>query len=184
MAAPIRHHTRPIWQAIRNTVARAVVHLVDDGRKLQRVQLGVLADETVDDAEHFQPYGFSSVPLVGAEAVAIFPGGNRAHPLLIAVADRRYRPTGSDPGEVTVYNHTGATAVFKANGDIVLTPAPGRKVRIGGDSASDPPALSSELADLKARIAAWSPVANDGGASLQPVIAAWPVAGATNVDVE
>lgn len=55
--------------------------------------------------------------------------------------------------------------------------------KIGGPGSSTPPALSTELADLKARVAAWVPVAMDGGASLKAVIAAWPVPGATKVKV-
>jgi hypothetical protein len=53
---------------VANTIVRGVVQLADDGKKLQLLQLGALAGETIDNAEHFQPYGFSSVPLAGAEA--------------------------------------------------------------------------------------------------------------------
>ena len=54
----------------------------------------------------------------------------------------------------------------------------------GSDGGSLPPALAAELGDLKARIAAWTPIPNDGGASLKTVFAAWPVPGATKVRVE
>jgi hypothetical protein len=40
-------------------------------------------------------------------------------------------------------------------------------------------ALAAELADLKTRIANWTPVANDGGESLKSVFSAWPVPGTT-----
>jgi len=127
---------RPLQTRIANSIARAVVQLVDDGKKLQLVQLGVLAGEDVDDAERFQNYGFSSVPLAGAEAVVLFPGGDRAHPLLLAVDDRRHRPTGSQPGEVTVYHHTGAKIHFQDDGDIEVQPAPGREVFIRSSGGS------------------------------------------------
>lgn len=181
----LRHLLRPLATRVANSGARAVLLAVDDGSKMQLVQLEVLEGEVIGDAEHVQPYGFSSVPLAGADTAAvIFPNGDRGHPLVVTIADRRYRPTGGEPGEVTVYNHTGAKIVITKDGDIVATPAPGRKILAGSASAATPPALSSELADLKSRIAAWVPVANDGGASLKPVIAAWPVPGATKVDVE
>lgn len=184
MLDQLRQLLRPLATRVANTVARAVVQLVDDGTKLQLVQLGVLAGETVDGAEHYQPYGFSSVPLPGAEAVVVFPNGDRSHPLVVSVSDRRYRPTGGDAGEVTMYNHNGAKATITKDGDIIATPAAGRDVLLGSDAASDPPALASELADLKSRIAAWVPVSGDGGASLKAAIAAWPVPGATKVKVE
>lgn len=130
----LRHLLRPIATRVANTVARAVVQLVDDDRKLQLVQLGVLAGETVDGAEHHQPFGLSSVPLAGAEAVVVFPGGDRSHPLVVTVSDRRYRPTGGDPGDVTLYNvvdgATGAKVILLATGDIEVHPAPGHEVLI------------------------------------------------------
>jgi phage baseplate assembly protein V len=180
----IRHLLRPLNAKLANIGARGVVQLVEDGKKLQVLQLGVLEGEDIDDAEHHQPYGFSSVPLGGAEAVLIFPNCDRSHPLVVAVSDRRYRPTDGEPGEVTVYNHTGATIKITEDGDIVVTPAAGRKVKIGSDAADDPPVLVSEIEALKAAIVEWLPVANDGGSSLKAVFADWDVNGATKLDVE
>jgi phage baseplate assembly protein V len=131
------HLMRPLATRIANSVARAVVKLADDAKKLQILQVGALADETIDGAEHHQSYGFSSVPLAGAEAVVVFPNGDRSHPLVIAVSDRRYRPTGGQAGQVTVYNHTGAKVTLTADGDIVLQPATGRSVLAGSSSAVD-----------------------------------------------
>jgi phage gp45-like len=138
---------RPLQTRIANSIARAVVQLVDDGKKLQLLQLGVLQGEDIDDAERFQSYGFSSVPLAGAEAVVIFPGGDRAHPLVVAVDDRRYRPTGGQPGEVTVYHHTGAKIRLEADGDIEVQPAPGRQVFIRSEGGSAEPLVKKSEFD-------------------------------------
>lgn len=127
----LRHLLRPHATRLANMVARGVVQLVNDGTKLQLLQLGVLAGETVEGAngaEHFQSYGFSSVPLTGAEAVVIFPNGDRSHPLVIATSDRNYRPTGNQPGEVVVYNNTGAKITITKDGDIKVKAAPGRQI--------------------------------------------------------
>jgi phage baseplate assembly protein V len=121
---------RPLATRAANTVARGVVQLVDDSTKMQLLQLGVLDGETLDGAEHFQPYGFYSVPLAGAEAAVIFPNGDRTHPIVVAVADRSKRPTDGDGGEVGIYGPTGARVRMMANGDIELQPAPGREVFI------------------------------------------------------
>jgi phage baseplate assembly protein V len=133
----VRAMLRPLAARVANSVARAVVQLADDDTKLQLVQVGVLAGETIDGAEHHQPYGFSSVPVPGAEAVVVFPSGDRSHPLVIAVSDRRYRPTGGEPGEVTVYNDAGAKVVLKLNGDIEVTPGAGGEVLISGGGSVD-----------------------------------------------
>lgn len=150
MLRQIRHLVEPLAQQAVNSIARAVVQLADDGTKLQLLQLGVQADEDVDDAERFQEYGFSSVPLPGAEAVVVFPGGDHGHPLVVAVDDRRHRPTGLEPGEVCVYTSAGAKIIGKANGDIEVIPAPGREVYIRSEGGSaDRLVKKSEFDDHK-----------------------------------
>lgn len=111
----------PLQTRIANLVSRAVVTLVNDKAKVQLLQLGVLADETRDDVERFQEYGFTSVPLLGAEAVVLFVGGRRDHGLVVAADDRRYRLQGLQPGEVAVYNHAGAKVLLKQDGTIEVT---------------------------------------------------------------
>lgn len=125
----------PIRTRIRNTIARAVVQLVDDGAKMQGLQIGVLAGETIDDAERVQQYGLTSVPLEGADAVVLFPNGDRGLPLVVAVDDKRHRPTGLKAGEVALYNNAGAQVVMKANGDIEVTPASGGEILAGGSAS-------------------------------------------------
>jgi len=140
--AQIERMIRPLVTRVANSIARGVVQLADDGKKLQLLQLGVLAGETVDGAEHFQPYGFSSVPLGGAEVVVVFPNGDRSHPLVVATSDRRYRPTGSQPGEVVVYNNTGAKVTITKDGDIKLSPAAGRSVTVDDGSGGTGPLVT------------------------------------------
>ncbi len=117
----LAHLVRPLQTRIANSIARAVVQLVSDEKRLQMLQLGVLADEDADDGERFQQYGFSSVPHVGAEAVVVFPGGDRGHPLVIAVDDRRHRPTGGEAGEVVIYTDEGDTIRLGRGNIITIT---------------------------------------------------------------
>lgn len=128
----LAHLLRPLSTRIVNMVGRGVVQLVNDAKKLQLVQLDVLKGETVegggDGGEHFQPYGFSSVPLAGAEAVVLFPNGDRSHPIVISTPDRRYRPSGGAAGDVNLYHYSGSKITMLASGDIDITPAPGGKI--------------------------------------------------------
>lgn len=138
----LRHVQRSIEpHAMRmlNMIARGVVALVDDSKRMQMVQMvrGDLAGGAGDPAEHFEPFGFTSVSLPGDAsgkpmAATMHVAGDPGHPIVIAVADRRYRPTGSDPGTVTVYNHTGAKIILTKDGDIEVQPAPGRQVFVRG----------------------------------------------------
>lgn len=115
--------TAPLRRAVANMVSRAVVKLVNDAAGMQVVQLGLLAGETRDQAERFQQYGFTSVPLEGAEAVVVFVGGTRDHPLVVCVDDRRYRPKGMQDGEAQMYNHIGDYIHIKADGSIKVVAA-------------------------------------------------------------
>lgn len=131
-----RRLVAPLQARISRVVARAVVQLVDDSTKQQLIQLGVMAGEDIDECENFHPYGFTSVPLPGAEAVVLFPNGDRGHPLLVAVADRRHRPTGGEPGEVSLYTSAGSRVRLLADGNVEVTPGPGGEVFIRSEGGS------------------------------------------------
>lgn len=172
LAGQLRRALRPLQVRIANSIARAVVQLVDDSTRLQLLQLGVQAGEDVDDAERVQEYGFASVPLEGAEAVVLFPNGDRAHALVVAVDDRRYRPTGGTAGDVALYTDDGILVRLTAG-----------EVRLGSGTATDPVALKSDLTALKSYIDAHvhSGVTTGGGASGPPASPAPTPAGATKV---
>lgn len=94
---------RPLRRGLASVVARGVVMLVNDAAKMQALQVRVMADEVLDDVEHWQPYGFSAHPLGGAEALVLAVGGHRAHSVVVSCGDRRYRLTGMEGGEVAIY---------------------------------------------------------------------------------
>ncbi len=119
----------PLRTRVANMVSRAVVKLVDDSKKMQLLQVDLLEGETRDELEHFQGYGFNSVPLAGAEGVAVFVGGRRDHGIVIAVDDRRYRIRNLESGEVAMYTDQGDSIVIKRGGTIEVTAA--TKVIVG-----------------------------------------------------
>ena len=101
-----RHFNRliePFRRRLLLMVGRAVVLLINDKPKLQELQLGALASETLDGVERFQEYGFTSHPHKDAEAILLALGGMRSHSVVIAVDDRRYRLTELERGEVALY---------------------------------------------------------------------------------
>jgi phage baseplate assembly protein V len=71
--------------------------------KLQTLQVRILAGETKGDVEHFEPYGFTSCPLAGAEGIVAFPGADRSHAVLLVVATAARVSPGSRPGGRDLY---------------------------------------------------------------------------------
>lgn len=99
IARIVEQVTAPWKRRVRLMVLRAVVKMVEDEGKFQRVQLSKLAGVDDDDIENLQPYGFWSVPLSGSEALVFTVGGMSDNAVVGVIADRRYRPTGNQPGE-------------------------------------------------------------------------------------
>jgi phage baseplate assembly protein V len=114
---------RPIAQRIGNMFSRGIVSASNAGSKMQTLQLRLLAGEQKDNVEHFEPFGFTSRPLPGAEHVSIFFDGDRSHGITLVVADRRYRLTGLQEGEAAFHDAYGNHAHFKKDGtlDVVAT---------------------------------------------------------------
>lgn len=96
-----------------NSVARGMVALVEPASKMQALQMRLVAGETKDNMEHFEPYGLTSNPLPGAEGVAVFVGGDRSHGIVVCVADRRFRLQDLKGGEVALYTDEGDVLHFK-----------------------------------------------------------------------
>ncbi|WP_449102179.1 phage baseplate assembly protein V [Pseudomonas extremaustralis] len=98
---------------MKNMLARGTVVLADAAKKLQGLQVRLTAGELKDGAEHFEPYGFTSNPLAGAEVLAAFIGGDRSHAVVLVAADRRYRIQALASGEVAIYTDEGDRIHFK-----------------------------------------------------------------------
>ncbi|MGK3120446.1 phage baseplate assembly protein V [Pseudomonas corrugata] len=98
---------------VKNMLARGTVVLVDALKKMQSLQMRLTAGELKDNAEHFEPYGFTSNPLAGAEVLTAFIGGDRSHAVVLVAADRRYRIQSLEPGEVAIYTDEGDKIHFK-----------------------------------------------------------------------
>ena len=92
----------PLQRRVMLAIGRGTLGPVDDAGGLQRSQVKLLAGEVRDNVERIQPYGFSAVPLPGAD-------------------DRRHRPTGMQPGDVCIYsNQTGHKITLKADRTIEI----------------------------------------------------------------
>ena len=108
---------------LRSMVVRGVVTLVDDARKMQAVQVTTRAGEDpIPDAERWEAYGLTAHPQNGAEALVVQLGGTADNPVVIVVADRRYRLQGLAQGEVALYDDLGQKVHLTRDGIVVTAP--------------------------------------------------------------
>ena len=105
--------------SLRNIVTRAVITALDTAKKCQAAGLKLIAGDPKEGVEHLEPYGFTSAAQNGAEAVVLFPGGDRSHGMAVIVADRRYRLKGLARGEVAIYDDQGQSVTLTRGGIVV-----------------------------------------------------------------
>ncbi len=122
-------------------LARGTVVLANSANKLQSLQMRLTAGEVNDDMEHFEPYGFTSNPLAGAEGIATFLGGDRSHAVVLVVADRRYRLKALAAGEVAIYTDEGDKIHFK-RGRVIDIETATLNIRASSGVNIDSPTLS------------------------------------------
>ncbi|AKV07925.1 phage assembly protein [Pseudomonas fluorescens NCIMB 11764] len=99
--------------SLKSMMARGTVVLAAAGKMMQTLQVRLTAGELKDGAEHFEPYGYTSNPLPGAEVLTAFLGGDRSHAIVLVASDRRYRIKELKPGEVVIYTDEGDKVHFK-----------------------------------------------------------------------
>lgn len=115
---------------VTSLLSRGAVTLANAADKMQVLQVSLLADEGKNNLEHFEPYGFTSHPLPGAEVLAAFLDGDRSHGVAVVAADRRYRIKNLQAGEVAIYDDLGHQIVLNRDGIHIL--GGNHQIRING----------------------------------------------------
>ena len=126
---------KPFKNRVNGMIAKAVLKAVTETSKMRKVQFEVFADEG-EEGEHFEPYGWTSRPLDGAEAIVVSLGGSRDKRVVITVSDRRHRPKDLEPGEMCIHDDQGARVHLKRD-RIVVIPPPGGTVELGSGTLKD-----------------------------------------------
>ena len=84
---PTAKHKLPMFD-------RTLLLRVGYADKVRLLQIASRPDVALDSIEHLEPYGFTSHPLVGAEAITANPGGNSGRPPAGAAARSSFRIPG------------------------------------------------------------------------------------------
>ncbi|ENV3745404.1 TPA: phage baseplate assembly protein [Enterobacter roggenkampii] len=108
-----------LQRQVLSLIGRAVVKSINADSKCQTVDVELLAGQGKAGIEHLEPYGFTSRAKSGAEAVVLFPDGDRSHAVVVSISDRRYRIKGLKTGEVAFYDDQGQTVTLTRNGIVI-----------------------------------------------------------------
>jgi phage gp45-like len=114
----------------------------NDDPMMQELNLDGMNSDGRNKVERVQAFGFTSTPLPrdedeskkggskngveqekgpAAEGICLFLGGQRNHPVCIAIDDRRHRPMGLKPGENAQYDDIGQMTLLRRFGAIMLS---------------------------------------------------------------
>ncbi|ECA5645362.1 phage baseplate assembly protein V [Salmonella enterica] len=85
----------------------------DSTAAVQRIQAQGIGNESLQGAELFQHYGFTSHPQPGTMGIVLPLGGVSSHSIVIATEHGVYRLQNLKPGEVALYTDEGAKIVLR-----------------------------------------------------------------------
>ncbi|MDD6911321.1 phage baseplate assembly protein V [Actinobacillus minor] len=114
LAKQTKEVTKNVQDGVR-AAFRGGLNLVKSGSDIQQVQVSGLADETIQDLELMQHFGFTSVPPAGTQAVVIPWGGKTTHGIIVATENGSFRVKNLKNGEVAIYDSSGSTIILKNN---------------------------------------------------------------------
>ena len=121
-----RNTLAEISTRIMHIAARVTLNKANDNPMVQEMFADMMNSDARKNIERIQAFGMSTMPLprdddkggggaeggIGeamkgpaAEGICMFLGGQRNHPVMIQVDDRRHRPMGLKPGESFQYDH-------------------------------------------------------------------------------
>lgn len=92
---------------------RGKLTLTQAGEPIQRVQVSGLADETLQEIEQLQQFGFTSHAPANTDVIVIPLGGDTSHGIVIASEHGSFRVKNLQSGEVAVYDESGSSIVLK-----------------------------------------------------------------------
>ncbi len=132
------------------------------GGKTQSWQIETAAGETVENAKHLEPFGFTSQAPVGSETLIFNVQGSRINNVVLNIGNRELRFQELKDGEVAMYDTSGNLLHFKNGGIIDFKAADTMKqtaqtINISGSAAVNvnpkSAAVSTDSLTVKAKTA-------------------------------
>lgn len=105
-----------LWMRLRLVVGRGRVQTVQDAGHVQKLQVQLGADETIDGLPRLAEYGFQSSPPAGSDAIVLFLAGERSNGVVIACGNQQFRLRSLADGEVAISDDKGQSVYLSAAG--------------------------------------------------------------------
>jgi phage gp45-like len=127
---------------VRSMLRRAQLVSLDDSGSQQLLDLSALRSDKPRRVPRVMEFGFSSSPPAGADFLLLAPGGGASRAMAIGGEHKDHRQANLPSGTAVLYDASGnlifakgaSGIVVKANeGKIVVFPAPGQMLFLGGD---------------------------------------------------
>lgn len=135
--------------------------------------------------QRYQLYGITSEPPTGTECIVLAVNGGASN--RVSVAELPQNVPAIEADEVLLWAKAGQRVLLTRDGDIVVTPATGRKVLLGDATGTDPVVTESRLQAILDTIKAHThPVSGAvAGASAQLAVpGAVTIVGSPNVEAK
>ena len=168
---------RRVHMRVMNSVTFATLTLGDDTNPTQTHQTEGYKDELRPAVRRISTVGLSDMPLPGAKAVVVYPGGQRSLGVIIATEDPRYRPKGQKPGEAWLTMIDGASGdgtggtlrtVLRATLGWLVTLA-GKTLNLGNADTTTIVLGGNGVTSLTIRVAGGTKVRVTAGGTTHPV---------------
>lgn len=86
---------------------------VDTSKPVQKAQINGLADETLNEIDVMQQFGFTSHLPADTQVVVVPIGGTTSGAVIVASENKTYRVLNLEEGEVAIYDKSGSTITLK-----------------------------------------------------------------------
>ena len=114
--------TDRLYRRVQMAFATLKVTSTDDSGPVHRVgALIPTTGERLDNVPVLQIHGLASHAAVNADAMAVFIGGDRSNPVIVATGDQAMRLRGLKSGEVALYDGRGNVVKLADDGTIQIT---------------------------------------------------------------
>lgn len=138
-------------------------------------------------AQRYQLYGITSEPPSGTECIVLAVNGGSSN--RVAVAELPQNVPAIEADEVLIWAKAGQRVLLNKDGDVIVTPATGRKVYLGSATGTDPVALKSELNSVLSSVRTWlnshtHPTPSGASSAPSVPIATMSVAGSSNTEAK